>query len=226
MADNAQKTPLARTLNIFAQKKVLDQIQVLGKALPASVTAVSGSIVTVKFEVTGSYTLPSVTVPMFGPEYIRYPIQVGAKGVVFPADAGLGGISGLGGGIADLSLPANLSALVFFPVASKEWSASESPNSLVLYGPDGVIIRDANNVCSITLTATGVAIKGNVTLTGDLMMSGTMKSPAGATYAGNLTTTGDIIAGVGGVDQVGLRSHRHLGVTTGSGSTAVPTPGT
>lgn len=96
---------------------------------------------------------------MFGPEYVRYPIVVGCKGVVFPADAYLGGVSGIGGGTADLALPANLSALVFFPVGNSGWAASEAPTKLVLYGPDGAIIRTADKASSLTVSMDGAQIK-------------------------------------------------------------------
>ena len=44
--------------------------------------------------------------------------------------------------------------------------------------------------------------------------------------SGNLAVTGHVTAGSGGGDQVGLQSHTHGGVQTGSGSTAAPTAGT
>lgn len=188
MADNVHKTPLARTLNRIAQNNALSAIQLLGKALPASVIAVSGSIVTVKFELNVLFPLPTVTCPLFGPEYIRYPIQLGDRGVVFPADAYLGGISGLGGGVATLAIPANLSALVFFPVGSTNFTAPDDPNSVVIYGPDGVIIRDRGNACSITLTPTGVTLKGNMVITGNLQVDGTMTGKAGSGSSVGLTT--------------------------------------
>src|ERR1700743_7474 len=120
MTDNAQKTPFQRSMNRFAEQKALSAIQITGKSLPASVVAVDGSIVTVKFEIQANtsnspFTLPNVTCPLAGPECIRYPTQSGAKGMVVSADAYLGGMSGLGGGVASLGLQANLSALVFFP---------------------------------------------------------------------------------------------------------------
>ena len=114
-----------------------------------------GSIVTVKFEVNSVQSLPQVTVPMFGPEYIRYPTQVGDKGVVLPIDVYLGGISGLGGGVATMAIPGNLSSLIFFPVASTQWSTSENPNAVVIYGPDGGIMRDTANKASITVDSAG-----------------------------------------------------------------------
>ncbi|WP_440867841.1 hypothetical protein [Symbiopectobacterium purcellii] len=32
------------------------------------------------------YVFPQVTIPLFGPQYIRYPKQPGDKGIVIPAD--------------------------------------------------------------------------------------------------------------------------------------------
>ncbi len=160
MADNAQKTPLAQSLNEFAQKKILDALQITGKALPASVTEVSGSIVTVKFEVsTKDFTLPSVTVPLAGSEYARVPIQKGCKGVVFPADVPIGGVSGLGGGVATFVTPANLAALVFFPIGNKSWAAPESANKYEIWGPDGVIVRSANKKARADFTENSAIVQ-------------------------------------------------------------------
>lgn len=240
MADNAQKTWLPLSLNRLGQKKAAEAIQLLGKALPASIAAIPTAgvpIVTVKFEVNAApFTIPNVTCPLFGPEWIRYPIAVGTKGVVFPADAYLGGVSGLGDGVAQLGqLPGNLSALVFFPVANKSWQASESPNSLVLYGPDGAIIRDAAKKTTITLTADGVTIdvqagkavtiNGVLIVKGNLQLGGTIEALAGggAPYAGDIKTTGNVIAGQGTADQVALQTHIH---PAPGGNTGAPTPGT
>jgi hypothetical protein len=206
MTGNALKTPFTRSLNMAAQRRALDAIQLQGKALPASVVAVSGSIVTVKFELSGPYTLPPVTCPLFGPEYIRYPVQIGDAGVVFPADAYLGGVSGLGGGVADLTIPANLSALVFFPVANKAWSAPDNANAVVIYGPDGVVLRDSGAACKLVLTPSGVTITGNLSVTGTVTgLSGTSNS-------------------------IGLTTHRHAQGNDSRGDVEqpvnAPTPGT
>jgi hypothetical protein len=236
MADNVQKRHYAQSINIFAQRKVLDALQQLGKALPASVTAVSGSIVTVKFEVQGTFTLPKVTVPAVTWQYIRVPIQVGEKGIVIPADATIAGIDGLGGGTAGFGPVGNLSALVFLPVASKAWTASEDANALVLYGPDGVVLRDSNSACKVVLTPSGITVtlpgggvmtvNGNVAITGNLALGGQITAVGGGTFAGHFETSGDVIAGVGGADQVGLQTHKHGGITTGGGQSGSPTPGT
>ena len=178
------------------------------------------------------YTLPNVTVPLFGPEYVRYPIQPGCKGVVFPADAYLGGVSGLGGGVADLALRGNLSTLVFFPIGNTSWSASDDANALVLYGPDGVIIRDMNKKTVFTLTENGivitlqagkfVTINGGLIVNGNLQISGNIELATGGTYAGDIKTTGNVIAGEGTADQVGLTTHIH---PAPGGNTGPPTAG-
>lgn len=218
--DNAQKTPLARSLNRFAEGKITDALQLTGKALPCRVTAVSGSIVTVKFEIQTPYelTLPQVTCPMFGPEYIRYPTQVGDLGVVISADAYLGGVSGLGseGSVADLTQRANLSALIFLPIANKNWSETDNAQAVVIYGPDGAIIRTVDKNTTLTINkADGVAIvtdkKLAVTATeestfaadsetltvgsGSIRSSGVLKAGNGvthsATISGHLITVQD-----------------------------------
>lgn len=242
MAGNAQKTPFAQAINRFAEKKVYEAIQLLGKALPCQVTAVSGSIVTVKFLVNSPIELPQVTVPMVGIEYARPPIQVGCMGIVFPSDVGIGGISGLGGGAPDIfSVQANLSSLTFFPVSNKNWSATDNQNAYVIYGPDGVILRDLNSQTKFTLTPDGVTIDlqpgksltvngqlvvtGLSTLQGNLQLGGALESVVGGTYAGDVKTAGNVIAGFGTGDQVGALTHTHI--SGGSGSpTSAPTAGT
>ena len=153
----AQKTPLISSLNVFAQQKVKEAIYQLGKALPCSVVAVDGPIITVAFAVIGPYTLPQVVMPLFGPEYIRYPIQVGDLGVTFPVDVYLGGISGLGppGAVADMSQSqGNLSNLVFLPCGNKNWTPVD-PNAVTVYGPNGVVIRDTAGKAIVTVDGSG-----------------------------------------------------------------------
>jgi hypothetical protein len=91
--------------------------------MPASVVAIdaSGTIVTVKFEVQDDViTFPNMKMPVFGPRFIRYPLRAGGddgtKGFVVPSDYYMGGMSGLGGGVANLTQRPNLSTYVFFPV--------------------------------------------------------------------------------------------------------------
>lgn len=163
MADG-QKTPIAQSLTRVAVKRINDAMQQFGRALPCSVVAIDGAIVTVKFEVNTHFTLPKITIPLFGPEYIRYPIQVGDKGFTVPADVFLGSISDLGIGTADLSTPGNLSALVFFPIGSKNWDAVD-PNSVTIYGPNGVVLRDTGSNSTIVLTPSSIILTGQDSVT-------------------------------------------------------------
>lgn len=244
---NAQKTPIQRSLNVVAERRAAEAIALLGKALPCSVSAIPFAglpVVTVKFEVQTGLTLPKVTVPVAGFEYMRYPIQVGCKGLVFPADAYLGGMTGLGGGTADLSTPANLSALVFFPLGNKGWAPSEDPNSTVIYGPGGVILRDANGACRLTLTPGGVRIDGPFHVTGpvtfdvDLTVLGTIHGVAavlsgavsaasvavvGALTAASATLTGVLAAASGAFSGVLSAASAALTGLMSSGSVAAAT---
>jgi hypothetical protein len=237
-ADNYQKVPLARSLNQFAERKVRGAMALLGSVLPAEVVSVSNSIVTVKFLIantTGSpYTLPNVTIPVAGPEYVRMPTQAGDKGVVIPSDVYLGGVSGLGGGTADLSLQANLSSLIFLPIGNKNFSATDDPNSTVIYGPDGVILRDMGKKTTFTLTSSGivinlqagdaVTINGTLIVSENLQLGGSIESQSGGIYGGNIATSGGVTAGAGGPDSVDLQTHEHP--TAEPGSPSPPTPGT
>lgn len=227
MASNAQKTPFVRGINEFAEKKVLDAIQLLGRALPCHVTAVTGQIVTVAFDISDpSFTLPSVSMPISTSAYDWLPVQIGDKGYTAPADAYMGGVSGLGGGVASLATPANLSALIFTPVSNSNWSVPNA-NQRVVQGPDGALIRDQQNRASINLTPAAITCTiGDTTFV--LTSSGITATTATFTMNGNLVVTGtiaasgditapDVVAG-----SISGKTHEHGGVTTGSGNTGAP----
>ena len=153
-----QKLNFGSSMNRFAERKVEDALQKAGKVLPASVVKQDGNMITVAFELRDiPYVLPQVTIPLFGPQYIRYPMQPGDKGIVIPADTYLGGVSGQGGGIADLTPPANLSALVFLPISNTEWEPVDG-QVVTIYGPEGVTIRDAGSNTTFLLTPDSVTI--------------------------------------------------------------------
>ena len=195
MADNVQKTPIGLSINRHARTKALDAIQQRGQSLPCTVVSVRGSIVTVNFEISGP-GLPNVTVPVIGSEYIRLPIQPKDKGWVLAADAYLGGVSGLGGGIADLTQRANLTALVFSPIGNTGFSTVNG-NAVTIYGPDGVVLRDTNSQAVITLTP------GNINL-----------SAGGHSIV--ISSAGVVI------DGITFGTHYHTGVQTGGGDTGPP----
>ena len=187
MADNYLKTPLGKSLNDWATQKIKNAINSQGRALPCEVVSIIGSIVTVKFEVNAApFTLPQVTMAIAGSEYVRLPIQVGCKGVTFPASTRLGIVNGLGGGVPVLTdTPGNLATLTFFPIGNKNWDPSENPNALLLYGPDGVIIRTQGGSVKAVLSSTGVVVTGDLSNTGALSAgngaSGTFTSQDGKT---------------------------------------------
>ena len=243
MASNALKTPVAIGLELTAQRKVQDAIALLGKALPATVIAVAGSIVTVQFNIqTTLFTLPNVTIAKAESQWIRTPTQVGDQGMVIPSDVYLGGVTGLGGGTADLTQPANLSALVWVPVGNTGWSAAPDVNAPFINGPDGVILQDTAGVCVVKISHAGVftvAINGVVVFTvnaggivdnGTLQIGSAIQAVGGATYAEPIRTSGDVIAGFGTGDQVSALNHTHqyndpTGASTPA-QTNAPTAGT
>lgn len=142
----------------FAENKIAESQMMSGKVLPAAVVKQSGKMVTVSILLRDvPYTIPLLTVPLFGPEYIRYPMQPGDKGIVIPAATYLGGVSGLGGGTADLTPPANLSALTFLPISNTEWQDVD-PDVVTVYGPEGVTLRDAGSNTTFLLTPESIAI--------------------------------------------------------------------
>lgn len=156
---NGQITPFARSLNEVATKNALSAIQQYGRALPARVVSVDGAIVRVAFDVISTFTLPQVDMPLFGPEYIRYPIKAGDLGMVIPADARLGAVSGMSSSVPDLTLPSNLGGLFFMPLGNKNWTAVD-PERVTIYGPDGVLIRDTDSNSAVDVTPTKVTLYG------------------------------------------------------------------
>jgi len=191
-----QKLNMQKSLSNFAENKVRDGQQLTGRALPAVVVAQSGNMVTVRFSVNSDFTLPKITIPLFGPQYVRYPMQAGDRGVVLSMGVYIGEMSGQGGGVADLTTPQNLSALVYLPISNTEWKAVD-PNVLTMYGPEGVTIRDAGSNTTFMLTPTAVSI-----VTPDLF-----QVTVGGTII-RLTGTDWVISGVNGT------------LTDGGGSTS------
>lgn len=199
------------------RRAVLNEIGRRGRALPGTVIEVTGAIVSVNFDVSG-ITLPNVTMPLFGPEYVRYPIQPGDLGVAFPSDAYLGGTSGLGSGVADTSLRGNLSTLVWFPIGNKTWSEVD-PDAVTIYGPNGVVFRDADSNTVATLTPDGLVIDAKTDFQVQVGTGGSAPTISMTTSAITLKVGSvDIVIDSSGVKIQGklFLPHEHTGVTTGS----------
>jgi hypothetical protein len=234
-----QKQPYYQSINKFASKKIHNAIQQLGRNLPCTVKAVEGSIVTVNFELTNiPFTLPEVQMPVVGFEYIRYPIKVGDRGYTVSADASLAGLIGLGEGTASLTNMGNLAMLAFVPLGATDFFPV-NPNYLVMYGEQGVQIRNKSGSVSLTLTDTGVTIdlgggllkttNGNVKMEGNLLVTGTITGQSGMNISG--TSGGGTMNITGNINSTGTitnngvsigSSHRHSGVQSGGSDTGTP----
>lgn len=152
MSDDHSKLWFQRNLNQTAITRAEQAIKSLGRALPCRVTKVSGAIVTVEFEVdTAPWTLEPITIPKAESNWIRMPTQVGDTGVTAPSDLYLGGISGLGGGRADMRKRGNLSTLYFVPISNAS-SGPIDPNAAQIQGPNGAIIRTTSGTTSSIVT--------------------------------------------------------------------------
>lgn len=175
---SAQKLPFARNIEQFTSRKIAAAMELLGQNLPASVVSVeSPGTVKVKFELTNiPFTLPQVTVPVLGSEFIRLPIKPGMLGWVISASAYLGGVSGLGGGTADLMTRPNLSNVVWSPIGNTQWSVPDDTDSVVIYGPDGVILRTLNSERKVSINGTGVAVSVQAGDTVEIGAAGTLRA--------------------------------------------------
>lgn len=149
---NGAKRSLAESLATGALSRAREEIRATGKALPCSVVSVQGAIVTVKFEIQDSYTLPHIAMPVMGSRYIRLPLRAGDKGVAIPADSTIGHISGLGVNAAPkLAQSGNLSALMFMPIGDSHWAAVDA-DAVVISAPNGVVLQDDSGASKLTLS--------------------------------------------------------------------------
>ncbi len=207
-----QKIPLARTLPQLVERGAADEIGALGLALPGHVVAVSGAIVTVAFDVAGA-TLPQVTMPVSGSQYVRLPIQVGDIGVAVPASVYLGGASGLGGGVATLYQRGNLSSLIWQPIGNKNWSAVNA-DYVVVQGQNGVQIQDLNGAVVATFDKTaGVSVTFG---SGTIGMNSSGVTLSFGSHSVSINDSGVTI------DGILWDTHGHTGVTTGTGTSGGP----
>lgn len=192
-----------------------DARQVAGQAWPCTVVDVDGAIVTVTFDVSSEFMLPQVTCAIAESRYVRLPVQEGDKGMVMAASTRLGGVTGLGSGLAPLALPGNLGGLVYVPLGNKAWPTID-PNAVVVQAPNGAkiltdsgvseIIVDTNQVKVtqgdvtveitggvVTVTADHVVVNAaDSTFNGDVAISGNLTVLGNASVGGNATVTGAV----------------------------------
>lgn len=228
---NGQKFPFLKAFNNAVHTATEDRAAIEGRSLPCHVVAVTGQIVTVQFDMLpDGMQYPQVTIPIATFEYIRYPIQIGDKGVTVAADVSLRGISGLGTGIASRSLTLSLVPLFFVPLSNAGWT-KEDPNKIVLYGPDGVILKTADGASSITvepgkitekadaihLTAKDIYLGGGtIHLNGPIVQDASEMGETTATFIGPMNVTNDVVAG-----DISLMNHPHDVKNVQSGGSTV-----
>lgn len=192
---------LQQKLNRNAQSQAMLAIEQTGRALPCKVTKVNGSLVTVSFEVDSGYTLPPVQMPKAESQWMRAPTQIGDFGLTVPADTFLGGISGLGSGVATLGKQyGNLSALVWIPVAGTGFTAPPRASIAWPNGPHGARLGDSASTAYIDCNPD----TGTVTIAAG--------GKAWTFTAAGLTMSSGVIA----------ETHVHPGVTGGSSDTGGP----
>lgn len=197
--DNFEKVWLQDSLARHAQSVAAQAIQQTGRALPCRVVAVDGEMVTVAFEVNAApFTLPQITIPKAGSQWLRVPTQVGDLGMTMPADVYLGGVSGLGGGAATLVQRGNLTTLVFIPVTNTGWSAAPLANAPWINGPGGAVLSDTAQTAMVKATANELTF-----------------SAAGHTLT--ISSSGIVL------DGITFGTHKHTGVQSGGGESGGPT---
>ncbi|TQN80983.1 UNVERIFIED_ORG: hypothetical protein FHU00_0362 [Citrobacter freundii] len=235
---NAQKLPFLRTLSEMMTNSGKEQAELKGRELPCHVVAVKGQIVTVQFDMLPEgISFPQITIPVATFRYIRYPIQPGDQGVTIAADVSLRGVSGLGTGMATLSYSMSLTPLFFVPLANKDWS-EEDPRKIVLYGPDGAILKTEDGSSSVTvapdairqkskavyLDAQDIFLTGTIHLNGPIVQDKAQMKDTTASLIGPLNVEKDAV-----INGVSVSGHGHdvVGVQSG-GSTITsmkPNPG-
>lgn len=209
---NSQKNFFMKSLAGHGQAAIDGNANLDGKGWPCHVTSVNGSIVSVMFDILpGNYNLPEITIPVFGPEYIRYPIQVGDKGVTIPLNVSIRNVSGLGVGLPDLRTPPSLTALFFMPVGNINWERVD-PDQVTIYGPKGVLLQTTGkdscvNIESgkITIKAEHIYLNGIIHLNGQIVQDADqMQGGTTAKLIGPLHVENDTIAG-----GISLMDHKH-----------------
>jgi hypothetical protein len=192
--DNHLTTPIVFNQPIGIGQQTADAQQNVAKAIPCTVTALSGELVTVKFELNSNFTLPTITIPQAFSQWIRGATQVGDKGFAISSDYYLGSQSGQGTGTPNLYQRGNLGTLVFIPITTTTFS-SRNLNAAFISGPQGVVVQDQAGNCIFTLTQNGISISigGNNVIT--INSTGVVITFGGITTTFNSTgivTTGSI----------------------------------
>jgi hypothetical protein len=153
------------------------------------------------------------------------PTQVGDKGVTAPSDLYLGGISGLGGGRADMRKRGNLSTLYFVPISNADSGPIDS-NAAQIQGPNGAIIQTTSGPTSSIVTDTSGTTITFESTTLVINASGITLTVGGQTFTwggSQAVSTLPIKAPDVILPNGAVNPHTHPGVQTGSGNTETMT---
>jgi hypothetical protein len=213
---NSQKTPFALSIQGLVQDSLDDRLQGLGQVLPCSIVKVEGAIVTVNFDINNAkFTPPPVRCASISSRYIRVPLQVGDLGICVAANARLGGVNGLGLGVAPLVDPSNLGGLVFLPIGNINWE-SVDPKANVLSAPNGAVIKTTDGTSTVTISKTGIVLNYNGASV-EITSSGITFTAQGSVMT--IASGGVNITGALTINGASYLSHIHSGVQPGAGTT-------
>lgn len=223
MSDNSLKTPLTVSLDAAGRQRASDGDQMQGKGVPCKITKIiSSNLVEVEFQIKGPFTLPRTQMPVSSEEYARVPHQVGDIGIAVPLDYYQGGISGLGGGVADYAQRGNLTNLRFQGIGRKDLKGNVDRDAYTIYGKNGTVFMvmddQGNKKGTITLDKDKLVID----MTHADVKTVEMKGTTDITFDGNLRVKGNITAGFG-TSNVTLLNHTHAQGNDSHGDTEVET---
>lgn len=193
------KKPFNVSMTRYGQQILEDVQKTMGQALPCHVVARNGAIVTVAFDVQPpeGVVLPQVKCPILESVYLKLPIKVGDIGVTIPVGANIAPAAGLGGKAAPFMVtPLNMSSLIFVPIGNLGWS-----------NPDGTatIVTSQNGSSVVTIGDSGITMqKGSSSI--------------------SITSSGVAINGTLSINGTPYLTHKHSGVTTGTGTSGVVVP--
>lgn len=198
------------------------------RAWPCTVLeARDGLEVKVSFTVDTVHTLAPMWLPVFGPPYIRYPLQPGDTGLAIPSDVTLGSITAFGPSTQPREVKLEqLTNLVFLAVQRRSDVTMVNQQQLELYGPEGVLIHDTQFGSLIRLTPGEVVVErglDTVTITGSGIEFVTpafqVTSPA-ITLNGQVTCTANLTVGADmTASGKSYLAHVHSGVQNGPSNT-------
>lgn len=203
------KKPLNTSLPRAMRERIQDGKFIAGQEWPCTVVSVDGAIVKISFNVASDFTLPQVICPIAESRYVRLPIKPGDQGLAVAATARLGGVTGLGAGLAPIASPSNLGGLVFLPLGNIEWNTID-PDAVVIQAPNGSKILTDDGASEIIVDTGQVKVtQGDVTveITGGVVTvtaDHVVVNASDSTFNGNLIVNGDVavdgdVAVTGGV---------------------------